>query len=173
MMQIEKWIQNKLDKVEALLLEKEQKVDQYFQASSTLCHSLKTLPYLPQEDNTRARTAFSTFRENFEAGLLLHKTDKGWLVIDKFSHGVREEVPYFLVELPKMTSLQVLRIHPNYFTASQNNKLQLPYFSKEANALLFKPCDSYAFILFSEFPNVILRYISDEIHEYLLKAFAY
>ncbi len=172
MLQIEKWIQNSLDKVEALLLEKEQKVDQYFQASSQLCQSLKTLPYLPQEDGTRAKTAFGTFRENFEAGLLLHKTDKGWLVIDKFSHGVKEDLPYFLVDLPAMTSLQVLRIHPNFFT-TQNNKLHLPFFSKEANALLFKPCDSYAFILFSEFPNVILRYISDEIHEYLLKAFAY
>lgn len=172
MLQIEKWIQNSLDKVEALLLEKEQKVDQYFQASSKLCQSLKTLPYLPQEDSTRARAAFGTLRENFEAGLLLHKTEKGWLAIDKFTYGVKEEVPYFLLELPKMTTLQVLRIHPNFF-ASQSNKLQLPYFSKEANALLFKPCDSYAFILVSEFPNVILRYISDDIHEYLLKAFAY
>ncbi|MCB0349180.1 MAG: hypothetical protein KDD37_10100 [Bdellovibrionales bacterium] len=172
MLQIEKWIQNSLDKVESLLLEKEEKVDQYFQASSQLCQSLKTLPYLPQEDRMRAKTAFGTFRENFEAGLLLHKTDKGWLVIDKFSHGVREDAPHFLIDLPEMTTLQVLRIHPNFF-AVQNNKLHLPFFSKEANALLFKPCDSYAFILFSEFPNVILRYISDEIHEYLLKAFAY
>jgi hypothetical protein len=172
MVQIEKWISNKLDKVEALLLEKEQKIDKYFQASSQLCHSLKTLPYLPQEDGTRAKSAFGTFRENFEVGILLHKTEKGWLVIDKFCHGVKEEVPYFLMDLPAMSTSQVLRIHPNFFTA-KNNKLQMPYFSKEANALLFKPCDSYAFILISEFPNVILRYVSDEIHEYLLKAFAY
>lgn len=169
MLHIEKWIQNGLDNIQDLLLENEKEWNQYFDASSELSEKTRSIAYLKADDEQRANVSFESLSTNFEAGLLLRRDKDEWVLINQFCYGEKERVADYRMILPNCSANQVMRVHPKAFSEIQ--KLQLPYFSKEANALLFKPCEDYAFILFSEFPKVILHYLTDEVHEYLLKAF--
>tara|TARA_B100001248_G_scaffold241870_2_gene208943 strand:+ start:10957 stop:11475 length:519 start_codon:yes stop_codon:yes gene_type:complete len=169
MLQIEKWIKSGLDNIEDLLLENEKDWTQYFEASSELSEKTRTITYLNATEEERAKISFEALVENFEAGLLFRRSGDEWTLVDKFAHGEKEEVPTYKMILPESRMDQVLRVGPRGFHSIE--QLELPYFSKEANALLFRPCADYAFILFSEFPKVIIRYLAEEVHEFLLKAF--
>ena len=169
MLQLDKWIRSGLENIEGLLLENEQDWTSYFEASSELSEKTRAISYLNASEEERAKISFDCLISNFEAGLLLKREGDEWQLVDKFACGEKEAVVDYRMILPQSRADQVLRVHPKAF--NQISLLELPFFSKEANALLFKPCEDYAFILFSEFPKVVIRYLAEEVREFLLKAF--
>lgn len=171
MLQVEKWFNNSLDNLQDLLLEKEKDWDQYFRASHEINEKRNTIRYLNVNEAKRANISFGLLKDNFQAGLLLKKKGDVWQIHEQFCHGEMEEACDYDLKIPECRTNQVLRTKASSF--QKIAALNLPYFSEEASALLFKPCEDYAFLLFSEFPEVILKYLSDEVHDFLLKAFTY
>ncbi len=144
--------------------------DSSFYAQKEISSLYGNLHSLSENERDRAFTLFDLLIPYYEAGFLIQRLSSEWMFAAGFCHGNREYVRVRPMDMPKIQSDQVLNMPA--FEINERWHLALPDMDKESRALLFRPSDKYAYLLISQFPELILREMIENTQELLLKGFS-
>lgn len=115
------------------------------------------------------RMLLEELSHSFDASLLFCSKDGEDHLIGKCIYGKSEEAEDFVTRLPNIPLDKIQKTNAKKLNGKWN--LYLPEFSSEALVLLYRPCENYKFLFFSELPEIILRDIADQAHDVLMNSF--
>lgn len=144
-----------------------------FEASRDLALIRGLSQGLPEDRIDRAIVVFSRLSMLFDAGILLENHDGQWKAQASFHKGVTELVKNntkSFLKIPDMTLMSVLKTD----SRTMLEKLQLPHLDSEnkASCLLIKTSQDFAFILFSNMPDLWLKEHIENIRREMINGFA-
>ena len=141
-----------------------------FEAKKDLQEVVNSISFRDLPEMKKASVLLDIFSAYYEAGFYLEKDARQWKIQAQFNLGNIQTQSYKSIQLPNTTSSRVLKTEAKNLIDKW--QFELHGLKSDAQVVLIRPTPGVSFLLFSNFPNMILRDLSEQSLYLVQKAYS-
>ncbi len=141
-----------------------------FQAKTDLSEVAKNISFKDLAEIKKSAVLLDILSAYYEAGFYLEKDAQNWKIQAQFNMGNIQSCFVKSIQLPSTTSSKVLKTDAVNIINKWN--FEIHGLKADAQVILIRPTAGVAFLLFSNFPNIILKDLSEQSLFLLQKAYS-